>query len=59
MVVVVSTAGADTLVGGYVDGKKQDFVPAARVRQGIADCVLGIGIGTPSAHENDSQTHRS
>lgn len=29
MVVMVSIAGADTLVGVYVDGKKQDFAPAA------------------------------
>ncbi len=40
MFVVVSLAAADTLVGVYIDGEKQSFAPAARVREGKAYAPL-------------------
>ena len=42
MLVVALAAGAwaDTLVGVYVDGQKQDFSPAARVREGTTYAPL-------------------
>lgn len=39
-VLTLSVVIADTLVAVYVDGKKQDFVPAARVREGKAYAPL-------------------
>ena len=40
LLVAVSLAKADTLVEVYIDGKKHDFTPAARVRAGKAYAPL-------------------
>lgn len=40
LLVAVSLAKADTLIEVYIDGKKQDFNPAARVRAGKAYAPL-------------------
>ncbi len=40
LLVAASLVRADTLVEVYVDGKKQDFTPAARVRAGKAYAPL-------------------
>ncbi len=40
IVAVLGVAAADTLVGVYVDGRKHNFDPAARVRAGTAYAPL-------------------